>query len=949
MKQILGLLMLMFSAVALGQTGTIEGTLSDKETNNEPLPFANVIIKGTTKGATTDFDGKYIIENVPVGTYEVEFSFVGYEPVTVPNVVVQAGKFTNVSTALGASAAALDEVVIQVQTSRERESALLLEQKKALTLETAIGAQELARKGVSDAAAAVSKVTGISKAEGSGSVFVRGLGDRYNITTMNNLPLPSNNTSRKNIDLDLFGSNIIEAVGIDKTFNAQNYGDFGGANINISSKSISGKGFFEISLGSGLNTVAAGQDSFYLPDGANYTGFYNKEVPGTDIFSSNNFGTSWDRQDAYGPAPVNFDISLQGGDAFDIGEEGRLDFFVTGTYENKYSFREGVNRGGLQITTGTPRSDLDYTSYGFNTNTTLYGNVGYRQGKTKLDFNSLYLNNTQDKLDEFNGVIDLFDNAQEGGGFIQRGTFERTQLFVNQLLGAHDLNEQWDVNWGVSYNALLNVVPDRKQTTLLPTNSNQPDGPKSFRLISAASDNHRFFQELNEDEISANLSTSYNFKKNDEEEYDATITVGYNGRFKNVDFEAIQFNYQILNINQQPTIDPRNIDAYFNENGVSSGLYQLRTFRGPESSANALEPQTYGGNQQINAGYVTLKYNFSEKFTLFAGFRGEQINQFIEWNTITQAPGDTELSTFEYLPSISLKYALNDKQNLRFAASKTYTLPQFKERAPFLFQEDINNDSFGNPFLKNSTNYNVDLRWELFPKSSELISFGVFGKLIENPINTYLVLSAANDISYANTGDQATAYGAELEVRLDLIESEITRGDAILSQKFTFGTNLSYLNSNQELSSEKVTEETNQSAAFTNTEAPLQGASDFIANGDITYFREFSESSNLSTTLVANYFSDRIYALGSAGRGHLVDKGFVTLDWVTRFQLNDKIELGLSFGNLLNPTVKRIQDNAEGKLDRDNPANTGFFDQGPIDVLSYNKGVDMSLGFTYKF
>ena len=63
MKQIFGLILLMFSAVALGQTGTIEGTLSDKETNNEPLPFANVIIKGTTKGATTDFDGKYIIEN----------------------------------------------------------------------------------------------------------------------------------------------------------------------------------------------------------------------------------------------------------------------------------------------------------------------------------------------------------------------------------------------------------------------------------------------------------------------------------------------------------------------------------------------------------------------------------------------------------------------------------------------------------------------------------------------------------------------------------------------------------------------------------------------------------------------------------------------------------------------------------------------------------------------
>ncbi|MGS0526120.1 TonB-dependent receptor plug domain-containing protein [Zobellia nedashkovskayae] len=60
-----------------------------------------------------------------------------------------------------------------------------------------MGSQELARKGVSDAATAVTKVTGISKEEGSGNVYVRGLGDRFNITTLNGLPLPSNNTSKK--------------------------------------------------------------------------------------------------------------------------------------------------------------------------------------------------------------------------------------------------------------------------------------------------------------------------------------------------------------------------------------------------------------------------------------------------------------------------------------------------------------------------------------------------------------------------------------------------------------------------------------------------------------------------------------------------------------------------------------------------------------------------------
>src|SRR5690606_17082989 len=188
--------------------------------------------------------------------------------------------------------------------------------------------------------------------------------------------------------------------------------------------------------------------------------------------------------------------------------------------------------------------------------------------------------------------------------------------------------------------------------------------------------------------------------------------------------------------------------------------------------------------------------------------------------------------TFEILPSLALKYELNDKQNLRFAASKTYTLPQFKERAPFLFQEEVNQDTQGNPDLTNSTNYNFDLRWELFPSSSELISMAVFGKYIENPINTFLVVSAANNLSYANTGDHATAFGAELEVKLDLFEHVRESAQGPLTEKLSVGGNVSYLNTNQKLDYEKVSSETNFAAAFTNTEAPVQGASDLIFNAD---------------------------------------------------------------------------------------------------------------------
>ncbi|HAT63296.1 MAG TPA: TonB-dependent receptor, partial [Flavobacteriaceae bacterium] len=237
MKKLFTILVLVFTASTFAQeTGTLVGKLTDKEYSNEPLPFANIIIKGTTTGTTSDIDGLYRLENLKVGTYTVSYSFVGYETVDINNVVIEANKVTTINVPMGASAATLDEVVIKTTTKRESEVALLLEQKNATTIKQSIGAEELSRKGVNDAAGAVAKISGVSKQEGGGNVYVRGLGDRYQNTTYNNLSLPSNDIERKNINLSLFSSDIIQNVAVSKAYDAQFYGDFAAGNVNITSK-----------------------------------------------------------------------------------------------------------------------------------------------------------------------------------------------------------------------------------------------------------------------------------------------------------------------------------------------------------------------------------------------------------------------------------------------------------------------------------------------------------------------------------------------------------------------------------------------------------------------------------------------------------------------------------------------------------------------------------------
>ncbi len=922
MKKIIIALVLLSQLVSAQSKGTVKGVLTDREVNNEPLPFANVFIKGTTLGGTSDFDGNYNL-SINAGSHVLVFSFIGYQTVE-KNIVVKTGETLTINQQLSAKeGVTLDEIQIQATVNRTKISALLLEQKQAIAIKTTIGAQELESKGVSDLATAVTKATGVSKQEGSNTIFVRGLGDRYNSTTLNGLPLPSNNPSRKNISLDIFSTDIVQKIDINKIYSGAIYGDFAGANVNIVSKKHVGKPLIEFGIGSGTNSNLS--SDFYLQDGPSFTGFYNSNYS-TNVLSTYNFTTSWDN---VSKTPIASNVSVKGGRKFQIGEEGNLNVFGTISFSNGFKFKEGINRGGVNAQ-GLAYTDYNFISYSYNTNTTGMLNIAYKVNENNsYKLSSLFINSSNQSLDEYNGIINVFDNASDGGGFVKRATFDKTSLVINQILGHHKFGEKTELDWGVAYNHVNNVIPDRRQNMLVPKNNNDPNGVKTVSDL-AASDNHRFFQELLEDEFAANITASYFFAKGKEGENKGKLTFGYSGRFKKVDFKATQFNFRINRAVTQPVVNQHNLDTYFTQANLSNNFFKVETFRGDATTPNALDPQTYFGNQNINGGFVEAQYKFTSKLTVAAGLRLEHIYQDVAWKTSLDPDGDKNAFTkFEFLPNASLKYELTEKQNLKFAASKSYTLPQYKERAPFQFEE-VTQIKFGNPDLDISTNYNVDVRWEYFPKSGEVVSFTGFGKIIQNPINEVVVASATNDISYVNTGKQAEVFGVEFEVRKDVLSREIEKEEIVLKSKLSLGFNASYMYSNQDFDRFKVIEETKLNVNFTNINGKLTGASDVILNADVTYIKEFSKNSNLSGTVAYNYFSDRIYAIGSAGKGDLIDKGMGSLDVLFKTQISKKIKLGLSLKNVLNPTVKRVQDIQN------------------VEVLSFKNGVNASFSLTYK-
>lgn len=929
MKRLQLLFIFLFTAISFAQnTASIKGKLIDKEYNNEPLPFANILIKGTTTGTNSDMDGLYEFSDLTPGQYTLIFSFVGYETQEI-KAEVFAGKVTTINVTMRASAASLGEVLITTSTKKESVEAILLEQKKAATTQTKIGAVELSKKGVSDVATGLTKAAGISKE--SDKLYVRGLGDRYNSAYLNGLPIPSLNPKLKLLDLGIFPTKIVENLGIYKAYSATLYGDFAGASVDIDTKDRPGKTLLEIGFGSGVNTTAISND-FFLLDGGQYD-FYGLDdgsryaTPLLNIpnysYNSNDieyypFSTGFNpEQRLDGP---NVNASILAGHSFGVGDSSTLDVLLSASFSNGH---EATIDGFETVYNSQGELDLgsflfNYDRYRYTTNTTLLGSTSFKwNSNNTITATTLFVNDTEDELREFTGVS---GENTELNTYVRRGTFQQNNLFTQQLTGNHKFEDsKYEINYGAAYNKALGYIPDRRQLFF----SERQDGLTvlgNFRNTND-SDNQRFYQELNEDDFSTKFAFDINFSKNDEDEFRHRLTVGINTRQKNRDFEAKQINY-IFDANNT-VVDFNNPDAFLNEQNLLDDVYNVLEVTRPQN--------TYEADLNTFGSFAQAKWQLSSKLIVNTGLRIEDFEQNVFFkDPVTSQSAIGTIDEFFFLPSLDVKYTLTERANLRLAASKSVTLPLFTETAPFL-DEDVNEFTIGNPDLLNSDNYNFDIKFEFFPRGGEVFSVTAFGKYLDQPIEKIRIASANNNNSFVNS-DNAKIFGGEIEYRQQLNNIFTNEDDEGVLSNFSLGLNATVMYTKVVI--DPTVTVLNASIAPTNVERKLQGASPYIFNADINFSKEIGKH-NISSTLDFNYFGDRIYSAGGNGVGDIFEKGFGTLNFNFKDTINEHWEIGLSAKNILNPTIERYQD--QESINQE------------LTVSSYQIGANLSLGFTYKF
>ena len=198
------------------QTVNITGVVIDVDTAT-PLPDVTIKVVDTNIKVKTDETGTFSL-GLPAGNYVFQVSAPFYTATVLSEIEVNAGTTVEpIQVMLEPTVVTLDAITMKVRLSQSGERGLLERRMQSSRIEDSISTEEIGRLPDSSAAQAIRRVTGISIVGGK-YVFVRGLGERYSNTLLNNVEIPSPEPNRRVVPMDIFPASLLASLQTVKTF-----------------------------------------------------------------------------------------------------------------------------------------------------------------------------------------------------------------------------------------------------------------------------------------------------------------------------------------------------------------------------------------------------------------------------------------------------------------------------------------------------------------------------------------------------------------------------------------------------------------------------------------------------------------------------------------------------------------------------------------------------------
>lgn len=780
------------SVLAQGK-GIIAGVISDKQ-GGETLIGANVMVEGTSFGASTNIDGEYIMTNIPAGKYVLKISYIGYKNHSVEIEVIADEKLA-LNIGLDYSGIELDAVEITAQ-ARGQLSAIN-NQLNADDIRNVVSAERIQELPDANVAETIGRMSGVSvlRSGGEGNkVVIRGMSPKYNKITIEGVSMAGGATDRST-DISMISPYSLDGIEVRKTATADNDADFIGGSVNFKLRTADPDWRTNIVAQVGYNQLKK-TASDYMITGSISNRFFDDKLG----------------------------VYLQG----NTERRNRSSNTLNASYSTRNSAVVGKTNP-VYIQNLNLSDDLRTRSRNGITAV-----VDYKIQDGEITFMNFY-NKSISKIDRYSQIFKTTNRRHE----YQPSKEQYDLSTYSNILGFEKRLNRWKIEAKVSHSYTNNENPNKmvylfgQEAALSSEVTTEPISPEEVINFTTISDNDTYLQKLNkstmytkERQIGAFVNVHYDFRIFDN--LSGIIKAGGKYRYKDQAHDRTVYGSNLSIGSGQSGTDaivnafgwqesvgvgndiayPMLYDTEFDHGNFLEGKYNL----GPVANLgqmqevwNVLETteglsidayypferssttSDYSGSENYYAGYILTEFNIGKKLKFNPGVRYEKnttvytANQgitnpaFFERQYTYESVTTTRENSY-FLPMINMKYDPLEWFSIRAAYTHTLSRPSYAQFTP-KYDIGILAVSWNNYKLEPEFSKNIDLYFSFHQDALGLFTVGGFMKKIDNMIFNLGRRTIVNPEDYdlpedtkyrdiyttANNEYQATVKGIELD------------------------------------------------------------------------------------------------------------------------------------------------------------------------------------------
>lgn len=870
--------------------GSITGYVKDAE-NEKVLPYATVVLKGTNQKVVTDLNGHFIFSNVPVGKAVLQITYIGYTSNEFA-IDVQEGKTETVTLKLASASNNLNGITIS--GIRRGEAVALSNMRNADNVKYVLSEEQIERFPDATVGEAMQRVPGLAVDYSYGlprNVIIRGLDQSMGSITLNGNRLPSTSTSSRDVDLNGILSTTVEAIEVNKTLTPDMDADATAGSVNIISKTPKqGQEQLQVKGSFGHNFLVEKQNfdgAFTYGKRQNKWGYlaginYSKSFRGEDRVQKD-----YDTYEINGEEKLLLsNLELEGTDLKreNIGVQAELDFFPT--EKSQFYLRGSYNKFYELQTRGTKSYSIgEYTSLNQVTDVTIGSSGTPRNYNRNLTMLSL-------------GYKTEFNNWKANADLTYSAGLYDQPLYYDGYFANEGLSAELDIS-----------NPRAPQFNF---GNVDPNNPANYKT-NYYTNRHQIAHDK-DGQATANIQRTFDLSTKNK------LMVKFGGRYKYKEDDHTRSYYQYTLKTGELTLTDflgnyerkKYFDGKYNLSGAIADGYKMEQYY--QNNKNLFEdnityirqntdPDSYSGSENVAAAYGMGKLTL-DKLDIIAGARFERTGFSYNGNIVNFDNTGKYVSTNKvntnssfdgFFPSLNLRYALDQRTNLRAAVTRSLSRPAYYDLVPWQEVEPRRKRmKIGNPGLDQATSTNFDFLFEHYLKSLGLLSGGVFYKDVNDYIYESIHTQQGGDfdgyqVTQTVNGASAHVYGFELAW-----QQQLTFLPGFLNG---FGI---YGNYTQIQSTFKVP------GIVSERTVRLPSMRPKVGNAALSY-----EKYGFSGRLSLNFYETFISELADVQANDLMEKGRIQLDFSASQKIGNGFSIFMGISNINNAQI--ILDYGDGR------------------------------------